>query len=273
MKRWSRSIFVFAIRAVALAGLGMAGCVTAGSSLAIHLASQPGERTIPIRVGVLPPIDARPEREQSPRSNPRASLILFTPSTFLWTSYGARLRHDAAIKLGPAPAHAFGNETVVDLLGSYVMGVIRGINAFEHVEPVPARSWSFDQLPRIARQTGLRYLLAMEVRHFYAVRSANMSVSGTFSSTEDSVVSQNSKLKDERTHSIESTVMRFRLFEIDGDQVRVFWQMSTRANQGSVEKELGKISGSTTATECLRQLAAGLDELTQRFFHQAPVRQ
>ncbi len=203
----------------------------------------PETSDIPSRIGVLPVIDARPTIERHPPVLPRTAL-------FVAGIWGSHMRGKGG---------RFSRLPSFEKLWPDALDIIRKTGAFQKVVLLPLQRWRMRDLPHIARKSGFRYLMVIEVRHLFALHYENEAIT-VLNSQIPSTVPRNSD--SETTSSFESTVMRFRLYEVRGDVVRVFWQMSARGVVRSINS-LRYLSAEPATIDCFKQLAEGLVELRQ----------
>ncbi len=211
--------------------------------------------TIPIRVGVLFR-DMRPDSEKITHNTllPQLHSLIITP---FFMSYKLKGTYLHALAKTPHLVNA-------------ALRIIRMNKIFESVHLLSFPEWDLAKLPTLSQRTGLRYFLGMEVRHFYMMHHGESGGSAVAIPAPGGAISNTnakSQYHSKSTFFFEATVMRFRLYEIQGNHVHLFWQFSTRASKGLAT--LPEDAGSDTAQDSLDQLSRGLRALVEEYNHKA----
>lgn len=214
--------------------------------------------TLPIRVGFLPPQDVRPEAERD-GDRPSPQLIMLASGAYLTSSEGAVVQGDGRLGLQGSAIH-FPEHTVPSQLGSHALDVTARAGIFAEVLPVPIESWEPADLPRIARDHQLDYVMTMEVRHFYVTDFRKVVASGSRSQYGNVVVQRHSR-SAEVTGVAESAVFRFALHRVGPSGATTLWQRSTSATVVHPPSDEGPFSGAAAAGECLQELGRALHRL------------
>ncbi len=211
--------------------------------------------TLPIRVGFLPPRDARPEAERD-GDRPDPQFVMLAGGAWVSSTEGAVVQSDRRLGLQGSVIY-FPEHTVATQLASHALDVTARTGIFAEVVPVPVRSWEPADLPEIARRHQLDYVMTMEVRHFYVTDFRRVFASGS-RSQHGNVIIERTSVSASVKGVAESAVFRFALHRVGPAGAITLWQRSTSATVVHAPDEQGPFTGAVAAAECLDELGQAL---------------